>query len=418
MNLREKIKKFPETSGVYLMRDESGKIIYVGKATSLKYRVQSYFNNNLAAKTARQMMDVRDIEYVETDSPVEAIFLESALIKKHNPYYNIKEKDDKSRMYVHITREDFPRIYTLRETDLINIKEKSPILYGPFLSGTSLQIALELIRTIIPYRSCNKLPNKKCLYGFIGKCDAPCVGNISSQIYKKNIRLIRDFFEGKKSRIFSSLKADLKKLSKAQDYEDAAKVRDRIYALEHLKHAFAIKKDYQTKFHRAEGYDISNISGLYATGSMVVFIDGMPEKSEYRKFKIKNIEGANAESNEASRMKHGRIGRAEYRERRGDTAMMKEVLDRRFNNEWELPDLILVDGGKGQVNAAVTILKKYKLDIPVVGLAKGPDRKKDELITSRVMPRGEIELFKRVRDEAHRFARGYYEKLHRKKMVS
>lgn len=394
MNLREKIKKFPESPGVYLMRDKDGKIIYVGKATSLKYRVASYFNNNLLAKTERQMLEVVDIEFIETDSAVEAIFLESQLIKKYNAYYNIKEKDDKSRLYLHISREEFPRIYTLRETDLINIKERNPILYGPFISGTSLQIALELIRNIIPYRSCRKLPGKKCLYGFIGRCDAPCINNISLVDYKKNIRLIRDFLEGKKSRIFSSLGADLKRLSKSQEYEEAAKVRDRIYALEHLKNAFAIKKDFQTKFHRAEGYDISNISGSFATGSMVVFIDGMPEKSEYRKFKIKNVKGSN------------------------DIAMMKEVLERRFNNDWELPDLILVDGGAGQVNIAVLVLTKLNLDIPVVGLAKGPDRKKDELITSRVIPRGEIELFKRVRDEAHRFAKGYYEKLHRKNLTA
>lgn len=399
MNLRDRIKKFPESPGVYLMKDKDGKIIYVGKATSLKYRVASYFNSNLIAKTQRQMLEVVDIEYIETDSAVEAIFLESQLIKKYNPYYNIKEKDDKSRLYLHITKEEYPRIYTLRETDLINIKEKSPTLYGPFISSSSLETALELIRNIIPYRSCRIMPKKKCLYGYIGRCDAPCVGNISVTNYKKNIRLIRDFLEGKKLRIFSSLRSDLKRLSKAQEYEEAAKVRDRINALEHLKNAFAIKKDFQTKFHRAEGYDISNISGSFATGSMVVFVDGMPEKSEYRKFKIMSVKSSD------------------------DVAMMNEVLQRRFKRTllaggWDLPDLILVDGGKGQVNVAVTVLKKFNLDIPVVGLAKGPDRKKDELITSRVIPRGEIELFKRIRDEAHRFAKGYYAKLHRKSIKS
>ena len=390
--LRQIIKNFPETPGIYLMKNAEGKIIYVGKATSLKLRIMSYFNRSLSVKTHSQMSEVADIDFIETESTVEAILLESQLIKKYNPRFNVKEKDDKSKIYVHITKEKFPRIYTLRETDLINISGKNPILYGPFISAASLDLALEFIRKIIPYRSCKVISRKKCLYGFIGLCDAPCENLILQNDYKRNIQFVRDFFEGKKSRIFSSLRRELDKLSRAREYEKAAVVRDRIYALEHLKQIFAIKRDFQTKFDRVEGYDISNISGAHATGSMVVFIDGMPEKSEYRKFKIKNIKGAN------------------------DTGMFSQILARRFKNDWDLPNLILVDGGKGQVSAAVGVLKKIDLNIPVVGLAKGPDRKKDELITSRVIPRGEIELFKRVRDEAHRFAHGYYEKLHRKSL--
>jgi excinuclease ABC subunit C len=391
--LIESVKNFPESSGVYLMSNAKGVIIYVGKATSLKHRVMSYFQKNLPIKTAKQMNEVVEIEYIETDSTVEAILLESRLIKKHSPVYNIKDKDDKSRLYIHITQEDFPRVYSLRETDLVLIREKNPILYGPFFSGASLSLALEMIRKIAPFRSCRKLPKKRCLYGYLGLCSAPCLGDVNKVEYRKNIHLVRDFFEGRKERVLSSLKKDLKNYSKHKEYEQAAKVRDRLYALEHLKQSFAIKKETNTIFDRVEGYDISNISGEFATGSMVVFIDGLPEKSEYRKFKIKNIRGAN------------------------DTGMMTQVLRRRFRNDWPHPDLIVIDGGKGQVNSAVAVLKSEKLDIPIVGLAKGIDRKKDEIITSRILPRGEIVLFKQVRDEAHRFAKGYYQKLHRRDVV-
>jgi len=394
MHLKAQVKNFPNSSGVYLMRDCAGTIIYVGKATSLKERVRSYFASDLLDKTRKQMLEVTSIEYQETDSALEALFLESALIKKYAPKYNIKERDDKSKMYVHITREEYPRIELVRENDLHELA-KSPILYGPFLSSKSVSDALELIRKIVPFRSCRSLPSKKCLYGYIGLCDAPCIGKIESTQYRKNIRLVRDFFEGKKARVLSSLKKELEASAKKLEFERAAKVRDQIYALNHLKEMFMISRDNPTTvFSRIEGYDISNISGVYAVGSMVVFIDGISEKSEYRKFKIKWVKGAN------------------------DTAMMKEILIRRFRNDWPHPDLILVDGGRGQVNAATDVLKNLKLNIPVIGLAKGPDRKKDEVITNQVLPRKDIVIFKQVRDEAHRFAKGYYEKLHRRSSIN
>ncbi|MCX6809740.1 MAG: GIY-YIG nuclease family protein [Candidatus Berkelbacteria bacterium] len=390
MEINEKIKNFPDSPGVYLMQNKSGEIIYVGKATSLKERVRSYYNTGLESKTQKQMQEVVDIEFRQTDSPLDALFLEAQLIKKYSPKYNIKERDDKSRIYVHITRDKYPRIELIRETDLQHL-EKSPVLYGPFLSTKSVSDALELIRKIIPFRSCRVMPKKKCLYGYIGLCDAPCERRILVADYKKNVRSVRDFFEGKKSKVLSALKKELKQSAKNLQYEKAAKIRDKIYALNHIKQMFIISRDNPvTVFNRIEGYDISNISGAYAVGSMVVFIDGVSEKSEYRKFKIKSINGAN------------------------DTAMIKEVLTRRIRNDWPMPDIILIDGGRGQVNIATEVLKKLSLNIPVIGLAKGPDRKKDELITSQVIPRKDILLFKQVRDEAHRFAKGYYEKLHRK----
>lgn len=392
--LIKKVQDFPDSPGVYIMRDSSGDIVYIGKATSLKERVRSYFGKNLSAKTVLQMAHVKSIEFQVTESPIEALFLESRLIKQYMPKYNIKERDDKSRIYIHITKDEFPKIETVRETDLYKL-EKNPLLYGPFLSARAVADALELIRKIIPFRSCGSMPRKACLYGYIGLCPQPCLDKVSKEEYRRQIRRVRDFFEGKKSRVFASLKIELTKASRRQEYEKAAKVRDRIYALEHLKEMFILSGETKpTQFSRIEGYDISNISGAFAVGSMVVFTDGVADKSEYRKFKIKWVKGAN------------------------DTAMMQEVLIRRFNNDWPKPDLILVDGGRGQVNAAAFVLNKMNLEIPVIGLAKGPDRKKDELVTSRTMPRKEMTLFKQVRDEAHRFAKGYYERLHRKSITN
>lgn len=394
--LINEVNFFPDSPGVYMMKDASGVIIYIGKATSLRERVRSYFSSDVPLKTRRQMNEVCKIEYQETESALEALLLESRLIRKHSPKYNIKEKDDKSRTYVHLTREKFPRVELVRETDLSRL-EKSPAIYGPFVSTRSVAQALEIIRKIVPYRSCKKLPKKSCLYGAIGLCDAPCVDNISQTEYRKNIRQFKDFFEGKKSRVLNKLRREMLFASKNQNYELAAKVRDRLFSLEHIKQMFVISKDdTSTVFHRIEGYDISNISGLYAVGSMVVFIDGLSEKSEYRKFRIKLVEGSN------------------------DTAMIREVLSRRFRkreNQWPSPDLILVDGGRGQVNVATSVIRSYDLNIPIVGLAKGPDRKKDELVTSSLLPRNEIDLFKQVRDEAHRFAKNYYQKIHRSETI-
>jgi len=391
--MRGKIKNFPDSPGVYLMRNAAGKIIYVGKATSLRERVGAYFARNLPAKTAMQMREVKKIDYLTSESALEALILEANLIKKYAPKFNMREKDDKSRVYVHITREKFPRLHLLRETDLPKISEKRPTLYGPFFSGAAVAVALGLIRKIVPFRSCNKLPKKRCLYGHLGLCEMPCERRISKQDYARRIRELRDFFEGKKARVTQALRRELKAAASKLDYEKAAQIRDRLSALEHLKQAFVLKLDTQpTVFRRIEGYDISNISGAYAVGSMVVFLDGESEKSEYRKFRVKSIRGAN------------------------DVGMLKEVLTRRFRNDWPHPDLILVDGGHPQVNAVAAVLKTLALEIPVVGLAKGPERKRDELITSRTLPRGEIALFKRVRDEAHRFAKGYYQRLHRKSL--
>lgn len=422
------IRKIPETPGVYIMKDAHSAVIYVGKAVNLRRRVKSYFIGVHDDKTTRLVSEISRIDHQQTDSAIEALMLEAKLIKKYNPKYNVLAKDDKSYLYAWVSREKYPKIELLRGTDLSRITEKNPRLFGPYLSGQSLRAALDFMRKIVPYRSCRTLPKKKCVYGHIGLCDAPCIGAIGAGEYKANVRQLISFLNGNKKGIIRTLIARMRMASGTQEYEKAAKLRDKINALSHIQDiAVLAKDDTPTIYRRIEGYDISNIGGKMATGSMVVFRDGQPEKSEYRKFRIKTISKSD------------------------DTAMLAEILKRRLKHtEWETPDLILVDGGRAQINAAISTLNSHSRtestalryresieehwipasagmtkkkqteinkpvdSIPIVGITKGPDRKKDEFIFAGGVGERNYQLFKQVRDEAHRFARGYYVLLHRR----
>lgn len=424
-NIQNKIKNLPQSPGVYKFLDKSGRIIYVGKAVNLRRRVTSYFTGAHDRKTTLLVSNINRLEIEETPSALEAMILEANLIKKYNPIYNIASKDDKSYLYLWISKGDWPRVATVRATDLHNIPEKNPRLFGPYTSAVALKSALEIIRPIIPYRSCKTMPKSKCLYGHLGLCPAPCISpdrlslrggvitdkaiprgrdcfgvprndkieGITKKEYRNNIDQLIAFFRGNKRTIVQELKRDMKIASKNNHFEKAALLRDKIRALEHIKDVAMISADDKpTIYKRIEGYDISNISGIAATGSMVVFQDGQSEKSEYRKFKIKNVKGAN------------------------DTAMMAEVLERRSrHNDWPIPDLIVIDGGEGQLSAAAKALVSSPLEqVPMVAIAKGPQRKRDDFRFRGRVPERNLKLFKQVRDEAHRFAIGYYRKLHRK----
>lgn len=389
------LSNLPQSPGVYKFFDKNGKIIYVGKAVNLKRRVSSYFRGAHDRKTTQLVSNITNVEIEETSSALEAMILEANLIKKYNPIYNIASKDDKSYLYLWISKGDWPRVATVRATDLHNIPEKNSRLFGPYTSGASLKSALEIIRPIIPYRSCKTMPKSKCLYGHLGLCPAPCESKISKDDYKKLIDQLISFFRGNKRTIVQDLRREMKVASKNHAFEKAALLRDKIRALEHIKDIAVLQRDDRpTIYKRIEGYDISNISGIAATGSMVVFLEGQSEKSEYKKFKIKSISGAN------------------------DIAMMMEVLSRRANHkEWPTPDLIVVDGGEGQLNAAAKALVSSPLgQVPMVAIAKGPQRKRDDFRFRGRVPERNLKLFKQVRDEAHRFAIGYYRKLHRNTM--
>lgn len=398
--LISKIKKFPDTPGVYIMRDKSRRPLYIGKASSLRRRVLSYFQRPQETRIEQMLTQAQNIETLKTDSVIEALFLENDLIKKYKPKYNIKLKDDKTFLGIFITDEDWPRVMPARLTQKLPKGE----FYGPFPSAGQVREALQIIRKIFPFRvSCQPMSGKACFEYHLGVCPGVCAGKVEIKEYQKTIRQIELFLKGKKKSIITELEKDMKIAAKNMDYEKAARIRDRVFSLKHIQDVALIKEE--DMLHpedvpaRIEAYDISNISGAFAVGSMVVFSEGLVDKSQYRKFKISN---------------QGRSSLGRQITGSDDVAAIKEILSRRLNHtEWPYPDLVLIDGGKGQVNGAKEILKVRRINIPVVGIAKGPNRDKDELIGAENLSINK-NLLLRVRDEAHRFAIEYYRLRHRK----
>lgn len=411
-SMKELYQNLPETPGVYLMKNQKGAILYIGKAGNLRRRVSSYFLKSHSARLEKLVSEINKIDFKKTDSALEALILESELIKKHQPIFNILEKDDKSFLYLVITKEKYPRLILVRGKDLSDQNKLYLKIYGPFLSARDLREAIKLLRQIFTWNThdqdflkSNK--NKPCFDFQIGNCPGVCSGAITEVDYKKIIKKITLFLAGKKKKVLSSLKLEMKKAAKQLEFEKAGKLRRQIFGLEHINDIALIgsnesnfKNDQDSegverKSFRIEGYDISNISGTSAVGSMVVFTgqegNFQPNKSAYRKFKIYSVSGPD------------------------DTGMIKEVLIRRLRHpEWTLPDLILIDGGVGQVNAARSVLKNSNLKIPILGIAKGVRRKRNDIIG--VIP----SIIKKttliqVRDEAHRFAITYHKKLRSEK---
>lgn len=382
----------PDNPGVYFMKGGKGEILYIGKAGNLRRRVSSYFLRPHDARIQKLVSLIRKIDYKETDTALEALILESALIKKHEPPYNIREKDDKSFLYVVITKEAFPRVLLVRGKDISEKQYKKK--FGPFVTASSVREALRILRKIFPWHTHDpeKIGKFKrpCFEYEVGICPGVCIGAITKKDYTKIIKNLSLFFEGNKDRVIVEFKREMKALSKREEYEMAEIAKRKIFALQHIQDTALIHDDEilslsstTQKGQRIEGYDISNISGTAAVGSMVVFVNGEPDKNEYRKFKIKTVTGPN------------------------DIAMLREVLTRRFNNMWARPDLLLIDGGQGQVNVANAVLKELGITIPVVGLAKGAERKRNDLIGT--LPTGfDVRTLIWVRDEAHRFAIAYH----------
>jgi excinuclease ABC subunit C len=419
--LKSKISNLPKTPGVYEFCDKQGKIIYIGKATSLRDRVGSYFSGyrkgvrpqsyEESGRTPAMIAQIADIKIHETDSVLEALILEANLIKKHQPKYNVMLKDDKSFAYAVITEENFPRVLILRETDLRKRSSKLvgvghlQNIYGPYTSKKQLEIALKLVRKIFPYHSAKQISKNCCFEYQIGLCPGPYVGAITKKDYLKNIHGIEMILQGKKKYLLKVLERQMKEYSRKDEFEKAAEARNRIFALEHIRDISLISEDMvakglalaaaKAKPWRIEAYDISNIGGDYATGSMVVFGGRRPDKSQYRKFKIMTVAGID------------------------DVGMMREMLRRRFQNDWPLPDMIFVDGGKSHLNMAENVVSESGHDIPVVGVAKGPTRKKLDMYYNKEAQIfqtviSDERLVERIRSEAHRFAITYHKKLSRK----
>lgn len=394
----ELYKHISENPGVYIMKNAKREILYIGKAGNLKRRVSSYFLRPHDARIEKMISQIHLIETRETGSALEALILESALIKKHQPPFNIREKDDTSFLFVVVTKELFPRVLLVRGKDLSKI---NGIVFGPYVSASSIREALRILRKIFPWHIHDPekigMYKKPCFEYEIGLCPGTCIGEINSVEYKKTIKKLILFFEGKKDIILGELEKEMKVASARLEFELADKLKKQIFALTHIRDtALIVNDNFQSNSQtslRIEGFDISNISGTSAVGSMVVFVDGLPAKSQYKKFKIKTVEGPN------------------------DVKMLREVLLRRFKHtEWEFPQCVLIDGGKPQVNETIKILRELKITIPIVGIAKGEKRDKNEFIGS--IPKGISEktlIF--VRDEAHRFAIKYHKELRAKKMM-
>lgn len=419
--LKDIIKDFPASPGVYQFIDSSGDVLYVGKAKSLKSRIKSYFLKEIGRGPVIDIMVKMAInaKYIVTDSEIEAVLLEAELIKKLKPKYNAKLKDDKSFLVIKITKkiteskisnhqDRFSCIGLMRARD-VDFTDKTAEYFGPYPAGELLKKSLRILRKIFPYRDCSKTKfatyrkkGRPCIYGDIRVCTAPCVGWVNEFQYLENINYLKSFLRGRKREVYRKLEKEMNQLSKEKRFEEASLVRDKLRALDHLKDvAIGLRDDVfnagKTLFKRIECYDISNISGNYGVGAMVVFSDGKKDSDEYRKFKIKFSSAPN------------------------DLFMMKEVLIRRLNNDWPKPDLIVVDGGENHLRVALETLKEHNLEIPVISIAKGAKRDKnefhfgDENIAKYFHNNSYIQnIAISARDESHRFAIAYYRALHKK----
>lgn len=439
MNLADiKNLNLPIAPGSYQFYNAKGKIVYIGKAANLASRVLSYWQKSASLTPAKYSMLKRivRIKWIETESEIEALLLEANLVKKYQPDYNVLLRDDKRFAYIKISLDDeIPGVFITR------IIDKSGKYFGPFTSALAVRETLRALRKIFPYCLERKIKERPCFYYQLGRCLGICAGKISREDYVRQvIRPLVMFLEGKKGRIIKNYELrirNLEKVNKKLDSEGATylenqkEIGELKYQLANMKQVLegakviGVADKYANDVvelakilglpkipERIEGYDIANIFGKEAAGSMVVFSGGESNKNEYRKFKIK-------------------IGQGQA----NDIGMLKEVLERRFKHtspqpspykgeggNWPLPDLIVIDGGKAQLNAAVRILKKRRLEIPLVAISKGlglrssvaPDKlffpgEKKPLELPLASPA--LHLIKRVRDEAHRFAIGYHRKL-------
>jgi len=400
-----KKKQIPDSPGVYMFWGLNKKPLYIGKATSLHSRVRSYFDKDIPETRGQHIASMvkqsRGIDFIETDSVLEAIILEVNLIKKHKPKYNTKEKDDKSFNYVVITKEDFPRILLVRERELLgdmSSKLKYDIKYGfgPFPQGSTLREALRIIRKIFPFRDrCTPDSSKPCFNRQINLCPGICSNEISKKEYSKTIRNLKLFFEGKKKKVIDILEKDMGDAAKNMEFEQAEQIKKTIFALNHIRDVALIKDTGNgVSNFRIEAYDVAHISGKFIVGVMTVIENSEPNINEYRKFKIRSFEGVN------------------------DTRALKETVERRLTHpEWQLPKLFVVDGGKAQKNIVEKTLKEAGVIIPVVGVVKDERHKPKNVIGKRgLIEKHEKEILL-ANSEAHRFAIKYHKQLRSKEML-
>ena len=420
-------QRLSENPGVYLFLDEEGEVIYVGKAKNIRKRVSSYFTkkSGQGPKTKVLVSKINRIRTVNADSELESLLLEANLIKEYNPKYNARLTDGKSYIRAKIAiGERIPKVLFAR-TEV----DKKAIYFGPFPSSSDLKIVFKIIRKIFPFQSVINHPRRFCLYYHLNLCPCPPMFENDGQIkdYKKNINHIVQFLNGQTKKIIKELEEERDELGEIEKFEEARNIQNKIDSikivtsaprnpfeyvinpnlssdlrskeLKELIKVLKINGIFVKNLRRIECYDISNTSGTNATGSMVVFINGEKDPSSYRRFQIKRPPKVIP----------------------NDFAMMREVISRRLTHpEWGKPDLIIVDGGKGQISSAKKAMLEQDEDIPIIGIAK----REELLITSDFkiirLPKTSpaLNLVKRIRDEAHRFAITYHRKLRGKYLFS
>ena len=422
-----KVKTFPTQPGVYLMKDAAGVVIYVGKAKNLRSRASSYFLKAAAedARTAAWVRDIADIDFMPAESEVDALLMESRLIKDIQPKHNKDLKDDKSFPYLMITqREDFPRVEVTREP-----KTKGVKLYGPFASAGSLRGAIQVLQRIFKFRTCSLDIDESdekwrwfrpCLLASINQCTAPCNLRIDKESYRKDIRRLQTFLEGGKTKLLREMTGEMKAASAAMDFERAAILRDEIRMLEKLEDRGELDTHAQPEVFYVdpqkgltglrkvlglsetprviEGCDIAHLGGGETVASLVQFIDGLPFKPGYRRYKIRDVKGID------------------------DFRSMYEVVSRRFRRLSDendaFPHILLIDGGKGQLNSAMAAFRDQEITPPtVISLAKREEEifrpgESESIKLSRNS--FALRLLQYVRDESHRFAQHYHHILRNK----
>jgi excinuclease ABC subunit C len=426
----EKAKQFPAAPGVYLMKDSEGRVLYVGKAKNLRNRASHYFTQAAVVdrRTADLVKLIADIDFVPAQTEVDALLLEARLIKDIQPRFNVGLKDDKTFPYLQIrVREDFPRVEFTRKP-----RRKGVKLYGPFTSARSLRQAILVLQRLFRFRTCSLDIRqddsrwrwfRPCLLHSINQCTAPCNLRVSKEDYRKQIRAFRLVLEGKRHKLLREMEAEMNAASAALQFEKAARIRDEIKSLDKLSLRGEVDKNLQPEvFHidpkkglkglrnvlglpqtprSIEGIDIAHLGGDDTVASLVAFIDGLPFKPGYRRFRIRSVEGVD------------------------DFASIREVVTRRFKRlsreEQVYPDILLIDGGKGQLNAAVEAFTLLGLEPPcLLSLAKREEEiyrpgEAEPLRLSRHS--AALRLLQYVRDEAHRFAQHYHHLLRRKNMA-
>jgi excinuclease ABC subunit C len=425
----EKVKQFPAAPGVYLMKDAQGRVLYVGKAKNLRNRAGHYFTKAAAedSRTCDLIKLIGDIDFVSTETEVDALLLEARLVKDIQPRFNVELKDDKSFPYLQIRmREDYPRVEFTRTPRRRGVK-----LYGPFTSAKSLRMALQVLQKIFKFRNCSldiKVDEPRwrwfrpCLLHSIHQCTAPCNFRVTKEEYRKQIRALRLVLEGKKDKLLAEMDEAMQEASAALQFEKAARLRDDMNSLRKLGLRGDVDRDAQPEVfpiepkkglvalrkvlglehapRTIEGVDIAHLGGEDTVASLVSFIDGLPFKPGYRRFRIRSVQGVD------------------------DFASIREVVSRRFHRlareEQVFPDILLIDGGKGQLNAALEAFRVLALEPPcLISLAKREEEvyRPGESEPLRLSRRSAaLRLLQYVRDEAHRFAQHYHHILRRKKL--